>query len=158
MGLDMYLHARKHIQQVDFTKSTTKGYVINEQFTNLMTMTELSEVQSDMYGATVEVVCAYWRKANAIHGWFVENVQNGQDNCKEYYVAKEQLEELRELCQRSDNEKNPSLLMPVEGFFFGSGDVDEYYWSQMKETIVQIDRILALPEVDDLSFYYQSSW
>ena len=23
----------------------------------------------------------YWRKANAIHGWFVRNVQNGKDDC-----------------------------------------------------------------------------
>lgn len=158
MGLDMYLNARKHFHQVDFRKSTSEEYAINEDFTDLMTMTKLSEVQSDLYGASVEVVCAYWRKANAIHGWFVSNVQDGKDDCKEYYVSKEQLQQLRELCLRSDNEKNPSLLMPMEGFFFGSNDVDEYYWSQMKETVVQLDRILALPEVDDLSFYYQSSW
>lgn len=24
----------------------------------------------------------YWRKANAIHGWFVDNVQKGNDDCK----------------------------------------------------------------------------
>jgi hypothetical protein len=158
MGLDMYLHAQKYFHQVDFAKSTPKEYAISEDFTNLMTMTKLSEVKSEMSGASVQVTCAYWRKANAIHGWFVDNVQDGKDDCKEYYVTKEELQALRELCQRSDNEKNPSLLMPVAGFYFGSDDVDEYYWSQMKDTIVQIDRILALPDIDDLSFYYQSSW
>ena len=25
---------------------------------------------------------AYWRKANQIHNWFVENVQNGEDDCR----------------------------------------------------------------------------
>lgn len=42
----------------------------------------------------------YWRKANAIHKWFVENVQDGVDDCDYYEVTKEQLEELREICIR----------------------------------------------------------
>ena len=165
MGLDMYLTATKRVDkinwktiQADNKLSLDSPEVIEPQFSNLMELTQLTDVATDIYGASVQVTCAYWRKANAIHGWFVDNVQDGKDDCKEYYVTKEQLQALRELCQKSDNEKNPSLLMPVAGFFFGSDDVDEYYWSQMKETIVQLDRILALPEVDDLSFYYQSSW
>ena len=45
-----------------------------------------------------EEVC-YWRKANQIHNWFVENVQNGEDDCQNYYVSIEQLEELYNLCK-----------------------------------------------------------
>jgi hypothetical protein len=41
---------------------------------------------------------AYWRKANAIHKWFVEKVQDGIDNCEEYQVTKSQLEELLDRC------------------------------------------------------------
>ena len=33
----------------------------------------------------------YWRKANQIHKWFVDNVQDGVDDCGEYKVTKEQL-------------------------------------------------------------------
>lgn len=40
----------------------------------------------------------YWRKANAIHKWFVENVQNEVDDCGRYEISKEQLEELLEVC------------------------------------------------------------
>lgn len=40
----------------------------------------------------------YWRKANAIHRWFVENVQNNVDDCGRYEVSKEQLEELLAAC------------------------------------------------------------
>jgi hypothetical protein len=36
-----------------------------------------------------------WRKANAIHGWFVDNVQEGKDDQAEYKVSREQLEKLR---------------------------------------------------------------
>lgn len=41
----------------------------------------------------------YWRNANAIHFWFVENVQDGEDDCDIHReVTKEDLEELRDLC------------------------------------------------------------
>lgn len=44
---------------------------------------------------------AYWRKANAIHRWFVDNIQKGVDDC-EYHreVRKEDLEELQEICKK----------------------------------------------------------
>lgn len=44
-------------------------------------------------------VC-YWRKANHIHSWFVKNVQNDEDDCREYFVSRAKLQELRDLCQR----------------------------------------------------------
>lgn len=37
---------------------------------------------------------AYWRKANAIHNWFVENIQGGNDDCRCYEIDKEDLENL----------------------------------------------------------------
>ena len=36
----------------------------------------------------------YWRKANAIHQWFVEHVQDGSDDCQNDYVSKEDMEAL----------------------------------------------------------------
>lgn len=44
----------------------------------------------------------YWRKANQIHKWFVDNIQDGNDDCKSYYVSKEDLERLLELCKEVD--------------------------------------------------------
>ncbi len=41
----------------------------------------------------------YWRKANQIHNWFVENIQNGEDDCSYHReVTKEDLEELLDVC------------------------------------------------------------
>jgi len=41
----------------------------------------------------------YWRKANHIHAWFVNNVQDGVDDCRYHNeVTKELLEELRDTC------------------------------------------------------------
>lgn len=154
----MYLHASKHINKVNWGLSNANNYAVNEEFNKIMQISKLEHVQVDIYGASVQVVCAYWRKSNQIHNWFVNNVQKGVDDCGEYYVSKEDLITLRELCKRVITEKDPSLLMTKDGFFFGSTDIDEYYWSDVQETIEKLDRILNLPDIDDLSFQYHSSW
>ena len=42
----------------------------------------------------------YWRKANAIHRWFVNNVQGGEDDCEFHFeVTKEVLKKLRDVCK-----------------------------------------------------------
>lgn len=41
----------------------------------------------------------YWRKANQIHRFFVENVQNGKDDCEEYNVSKKILKKLYKYCK-----------------------------------------------------------
>ena len=43
---------------------------------------------------------AYWRKANQIHKWFVDNIQDGNDDCGYYEVKKEDLQELVDICNR----------------------------------------------------------
>lgn len=48
----------------------------------------------------IEEEVAYWRKANAIHAWIVANVQDGQDDCKEYDFSTEKLKELLDVCRR----------------------------------------------------------
>ena len=40
----------------------------------------------------------YWRKANAIHAWFVREVQGGVDECQRSEVELEKLKELGVLC------------------------------------------------------------
>ena len=45
----------------------------------------------------------YWRKANQIHHWFVENVQDGEDDCGDYEVSVEQLKYLLDICKLIKN-------------------------------------------------------
>ena len=48
----------------------------------------------------IEMV-ADWRKANAIHQWFVDTVQDGEDDCQYHNeVTKEVLERLLDICER----------------------------------------------------------
>jgi hypothetical protein len=158
MGLDMYLHAKKYISKIDWAAThESDDYVVFQQFTDIIKTAGLDKaVDKNVSGAEVSVTCAYWRKANQIHGWFVENVQGGEDNCEEHYVSKEQLQELLNTCKEALAKKDPSLIQPREGFFFGGYDIDQYYWGDLKETITMLERVLKLD--DDLSFYYQSSW
>lgn len=165
MGLDMYLSARKYINKVDWKvlhDSPSLSYdspeAILPEFKSIVDTAGLSDLATDVSGTQVSVVCGYWRKANQIHNWFVQNVQRGQDDCGEYYVSKDKLEQLRELCRVSLFEKNPHGLAPVEGFFFGGTDIDQYYWDEIKRTIKLLDKITKHKDYSDLSFYYQSSW
>ena len=41
----------------------------------------------------------YWRKANAIHGWFVDNLMGGNDNCSTCDVSVPDLIKLRDTCK-----------------------------------------------------------
>ena len=165
MGLDMYLSAKKHFAKINWQAlqandelSYNSPEAVYPKFNDLLELTQLSNVATDIYGATVEVTCAYWRKANQVHAWFVNNVQGGNDNCGEYYVSQDKLKELRDLCQKALDNRDPNLLPPQDGFFFGGTDIDEWYWQDLKNTIAQLDRVFALPQLSDLSFSYNSSW
>ena len=102
----------------------------------------------------------YWRKANAIHRWFVENVQGGVDDCGEYKVTKEQLIQLHNTCNDILNDPNlaEQLLPTQSGFFFGNTAYDDWYFNDIEETKRIIDEILDYKSycLDDL--YYSSSW
>ena len=69
----------------------------------------------------IEVQLMYWRKANAIHKWFVDNVQKGTDDCGTYEVSTDKLKELLDIINEilSDKSKAKSLLPTTNGFFFG---------------------------------------
>jgi len=99
----------------------------------------------------------YWRKANQIHKWFVENVQNGVDNCGEYYVDSSDLRKLLELCKQVevDNSLAESLLPSASGFFFGGTEYDEWYFNDISNTIQILEEALEDERGD---YYYSSSW
>lgn len=163
MGLDMYLSARKYVEKIDWKKmhddedATYKDATL-PQFDAIVKASGLADLADDIYGATVQVNALYWRKQNAIHNWFVNNVQDGQDDCGEYHVSKDKLDELLAVCEEVYKTRDPEPLMTVSGFFFGSTDIDEWYWMGIKNTIKGLKRIKKHKDFDRLSFYYQSSW
>lgn len=151
MGLDMYLSAKKYIS----TYREENKEVIDK-------LNVVFNIVSDEDYTVDEVSfrVAYWRKANQIHQWFVENCQDGEDDCKEYYVGRVQLEQLRDLCEQvlANKDKADELLPSQSGFFFGDTDYNEWYFIGLEKTVSRIDKILNDPALTDTDFYYQSSW
>ena len=143
MGLDMYLNAKRFLWHTED--------VVGEK---------VAEALPELEGKRVKEIIAeamYWRKSNQIHKWFVDNVQNGTDDCGSYYVSREQLAELRELILEVLETRKTSKLPPSQGFFFGSDQVDEYYWADLTSTAAGLEKILEeFPKEWD--FEYHSSW
>ena len=112
---------------------------------------------------TVTVCVAYWRKANAIHKWFCD-LDGGKDECQRIEVSIDRLRELRALADTVL--LKPAIaqdLLPTQsGFFFGTTGYDQWYMEDMKNTVTQLDEILADIPIDasdwDYRFIYQASW
>jgi hypothetical protein len=95
MGLDMYLNAEEYVGGWSHGDEGEKS-----KYASIVEMVEAENlVTEDSPSLYVKVTCGYWRKANHIHQWFVRNVQNGEDNCGNYYVSRGQLEELADACR-----------------------------------------------------------
>ena len=101
----------------------------------------------------------YWRKANHIHNWFVEKVQNGIDQCEEHEVSREKMKELLAECKAVvENPSEAQDRLPTQsGFFFGGTEYDEWYMEDIAKTIDILERELNISD-DETKYYYQSSW
>ena len=156
MGLDMYLKGKRYLSQYNDQDKPISNELSKKFFSDALTGLDDEPILIDQ----LECSLAYWRKANGIHKWFVDNVQDGEDDCREYYVSVEQLMQLRDICKQilEDNTLASELLPPQAGFFFGSTDVDEWYLSSLQFTHDRINLILESKELQDWEVYYQASW
>lgn len=149
MGLDMYLNKKTYVQY--WEHNGDNNYEV--------TVTKAGQ-PAGIDGRKVKYVieeAGYWRKANQIHQWFVENVQDGVDNCGEYYVSAEKLRELLALCKAVENQPAVAeeVLPTASGFFFGGTEYDEWYYKDIENTIQILNEALADTNGE---YYYSSSW
>lgn len=154
MGLDMYLSKRTYVKRWDHQKPENQHEVIVNRGGK-----PREDIDNSRISEVIEQVM-YWRKANAIHAWFVQNVQEGVDDCKEYWVGEEKLQELIDLCSKVVETKDTTLLPPQTGFFFGSQEADDWYFIDLADTVKNLTKELELYKNTKSSgdFYYQSSW
>jgi len=154
MGLDMYLTKKTYVKNWKHMSDDEKHDVSVEG-------KSAKEIKPERI-THIEEEIGYWRKANQIHNWFVNNVQNGEDDCKSYYVDPYKLEELLESCKAVlvDHSKADKLLPTQPGFFFGETEYGEWYFDQLEETVEIIDGILTEMKENEAhyEFYYESSW
>lgn len=92
MGLDMYLTRKVYVG----AEYEHRGVVakISVKVGNRKLKIDPTKI------TYIEEKAGYWRKANQIHSWFVNNVQDGEDNCNPHWVSKAQMEELLEICNK----------------------------------------------------------
>ena len=150
MGLDMYLNKRTYVQQWEHNKP-------EEQYSVEVTKGgKPTKINPKKVKYIIEEA-GYWRKQNQIHRWFVENIQNGTDDCGEYYVSKADLETLLGLCEKvkADNSLADELLPGASGFFFGGTEYDEWYFGGIDNTIEILKEAL---EDENGEYLYSSSW
>ncbi len=162
MGLDMYLEKKTYVK--NWAHDPEKKRV-----TTRKNGKAIPHIKSNRVKYVIEEV-GYWRKDNHIHKWFVDNCQNGVDDCREYDVAAKQLVALREICIETQkylktcekvvevkptsdgktwkywtyivDETMENLLPTQGGFFFGSTEYDRWYEQSLKDTIKIIDNAL----------------
>lgn len=157
MGLDMYLSAEKYIS--GYRDAPMRDAVLESIGSH-------PPIQSDG-AATVNIGVAYWRKANAIHNWFVEALQDGEDKCEKVFVPVQAIMVLVSICEgllvSRDPEQAAEELPTTHGFFFGSTDYDECYWDDLENTVAQLKPLIDWIQSDESNvlvwdFYYQASW
>lgn len=155
MGLDMYLERRTYVKNWDHTPENKRIKITLEGDTKGIDVKKVSYIIEE---------AGYWRKANAIHGWIVDNLADGKDECQPIYLTQEKMQQLYDICVQLLSSKDESmvekLLPPRQGFFFGSYQIDDWYWQDLQQTVD-----ILRPALDDLrlnggyaEYYYQASW
>ena len=194
MGLDMFLWRMKKQKGKTFDEvMEIKRKLDNEEIKGVekenlkmyMFHTKLENINYEYDSLFKEIY--YWRKANAIHQWFVDNIQNGNDDCEDYRVTQKDLQILidtlkevyNSLCNKEmitkkvqdgsieyetkvfkeeDLEIAKQLLPTQEGFFFGGTEYDEYYFEQIKDTLNDLQIINECFDFENNYLIYGSSW
>lgn len=164
MGLDMYLYrvpkgseVYKSEEEIAALPEESKVFVLPKE--GEPWNGSPSQPKHEYYHAEGVEEVGYWRKANAIHGWFVNECGGGVDECQPIPVHPEQIIDLRSRCHQvlDDHGTAMTLLPPMRGFFFGTYDLDEWYFKDLEETIKIIDELAATAK-PGYELIYQASW
>ena len=164
MGLDMYLkrgrlhgHTIQEMQLVsDYLNWKNKGkeysfkeWCGKEEPSEALVKElecEVHEAGQYVHYLTAFEKVGYWRKANQVHKWFVDNVQDGDDDCGTYPVTREQLEELLEKCEYILNNVHLVDGKVISGYRFdeANGSVPIYEDGKVLDELSQLvcDRTL----------------
>ena len=176
MGLDMYIHKKVYCG-AHFEHNNIQTKVIVHKTKDDI----LSTIEIDNPVSSFEIQVAYWRKANAIHGWFCNNIGNQENISSEVYLPMEKIVELIAVCKEAiklyeihDDLTDTDFLKfandnlpPMSGFFFGSTDIDEWYLQDLQDTVKQLEELILDHEKYKneynkvglyQSYYYNASW
>jgi hypothetical protein len=154
MGLDMYMYVGKYESKYTNNENYGKVEFYPEDLKELQNEIE----ERNFVSKQTLYQVGYWRKANAIHQWFVDRCAEGVDDCRQVYVDREDLQDLLNACEQvlEDHSKAKELLPTCDGFFFGETEYDEWYFKNLEYTRDLINQLLKLDK--DYESYYEASW
>lgn len=159
MGLDMYLNSSKRTNHtLEQLKHLDERNDLSPTLPEAAPFLPLREYEylKDVFSIFHEE--AYWRKFNALHNWLVSNVQDGEDECQTHEVTQKNLTQLTATLAATLETKDSSKLPPASGFFFGSTEVDEYYWQDVEDAYEELSELAANFDWEDKRLFYRSSW
>lgn len=152
LALKMYLEARRPIPSID-KETEPMGRAI-EAAIGREPATEKPHGEPELMEVCAVVVrVGYWRKFWPLHNWFVNNVQDGNDDGRPVLVSDQQLEELEESLDQVEDDPDSA------GDFFMDDtgedvrlDPDEVDFTL--RVIVQARKLQA----QGWDIYYRGSW
>lgn len=155
MGLDMYIYGAKKKKSLDieaFVKKLNEDEWVEE------------EMYADRESANDTLIeLAYWRKAHTIHKWFVDNVQDGVDECFVYIINDDILFKLLEYIETSIKEvlkiigPNFKIEDHWNGKIYNLTD-DMHLYLELTNTKELIEKVIQIDKKDDVHLLYYSSW
>jgi len=158
MGLDMFIYK---VKKTDHTIKELSDLNIDPKeddpaFAEFLPLHTPFDTMPDYKSIFKQV--AYWRKFNALHQWFVTHVQLGIDNCGLYELDQDVLRSCHDVLEEAFYKKNHYILPPTQGFFWGSTEIDDYYWNNVEESIQTISHLIDDTDWATERLFYQSSW
>ena len=96
MGLDQYLTRKTYVKNWSHMTPEEKINIELSGETKNIDVKKISNIEEEV---------GYWRKANQIHRWFIDNcTDDGRDECQVIYVSHEKLKELYDACVKIKEE------------------------------------------------------
>lgn len=115
MGLDMYLYEDEYVSE----------YMDKDRY---KAVCEALGYEDNGESIQISNTIGYWRKANHVHNWFVQNVQDGVDECQKSYVSREQLAELYNACKQVvDAAETVDGQLEAGKTFHPDGAIEKHY-------------------------------
>lgn len=165
MGLDMYLYLRKSEYHSNCSWRNNEEEKKLAKYPKELASFE-QEISHHNFASVyinTDYQIGYWRKANAIHQWIVDNCAEGVDNCQDVLVSNEKADRLLELCKLvlEDHSQASEELPTQSGFFFGSQEYGDWYFEDLeytKDLLTKVLDFLKTKEGEDYRIVYCASW
>jgi hypothetical protein len=137
------------------------GWIVRNLAKGVDECQRISMWREDIVSLRDACVRALDNRSNALPNEVPKSIELKEDDSSPNEVMNKMMSVFAEEAKKKDTNvtvADPLELEPMGGFFFGSTDKDEYFYSDVERTVEVLNAILASTTEDDYGFYYQASW